>query len=46
MIYMKIQLALAIVGLSAVLAAPASAQSVIKKVGDETHHVLRRPAKG
>lgn len=43
---MKIQLALAIVGLSAVLAAPASAQSVIKKVGDETHHVLQKTGKG
>jgi len=38
---MRIQYALAIVGLSAVLAAPASAQS-IKKVGDETHHVLKK----
>jgi hypothetical protein len=38
---MRIQYALAIVGLSALLAAPAHAQS-IKKVGDETHHVLKQ----
>ena len=43
---MKIKLALAMVGLSAVLAVPATAQSVIKKVGDETHHVLQKTGKG
>ena len=41
---MRIHYALAIVGLSALLAAPASAQS-IKKVGDETHHVLKKTGK-
>jgi hypothetical protein len=43
---MKIKLALAIVGFGAVLAVPAGAQSVIKKVGDETHHVLQKTGKG
>jgi len=41
---MRIHYALTIVGLSALLAAPASAQS-IKKVGDETHHVLKKTGK-
>jgi gas vesicle protein len=41
---MRIHHALTIVGLSALLAAPASAQS-IKKIGDETHHVLKKTGK-
>jgi len=41
---MRIHHALAIAGLSALLAAPAGAQS-IKKVGDETHHVLKKTGK-
>ena len=41
---MKIQHAFAIVGLSALLAAPAGAQS-IKKAGDEAHHVLKKTGK-
>lgn len=39
---MKIQYLITIVGLSALLAAPASAQEPVKKVGDETHHVLKK----
>lgn len=39
---MRIQYALAIVGLSALLAAPAHAQSTVKKAADETHHVLKK----
>ena len=39
---MRIQYALAIVGLSAVLAAPVHAQSTVKKAADETHHVLKK----
>jgi len=39
---MKIQLALAVVGLSALLAAPAHAQSDVKKAADATHHVLKK----
>ena len=42
---MRIHYALTIVGLSALLAAPAGAQS-IKKVTDETHHVLQKTGKG
>ncbi|HTE45266.1 MAG TPA: hypothetical protein VK636_08505 [Gemmatimonadaceae bacterium] len=42
---MRIQLALAIVGLTAALAAPASGQT-IKKVGDQTHHVLKKTGNG
>ena len=38
---MRIHNALTILGLSALLAAPAGAQS-IKKVGDATHHVLKK----
>lgn len=38
---MRIHYAFAIVGLSALLAAPAGAQSV-KKAADETHHVLKK----
>ena len=41
---MRIHHALTIVGLSALLAAPVSAQS-IKKVADETHHVLKKTGK-
>ena len=41
---MRIHYALTIVGLSALLAAPASAQS-IKKVGNATHHVLKKSGK-
>jgi len=41
---MRIHHALTIVGLSALLAAPVSAQS-IKKIGDETHHVLKKTGK-
>src|SRR5690348_17161919 len=39
---MRIQYLLAVAGLSALLAAPAMAQDPIKKVGDETHHVLKK----
>jgi ElaB/YqjD/DUF883 family membrane-anchored ribosome-binding protein len=39
---MKIQLALAVLGLSALLAAPAHAQSDVKKAADATHHVLKK----
>jgi gas vesicle protein len=42
---MRIQYAFAIVGLSALFALPAHAQDVkkdVKKVGDETHHVLKK----
>ena len=42
---MRIQYALAIVGLSALLAAPAHAQSTVKKTADETHHVLKKTGK-
>ena len=42
---MRIQNALAIVGLSALLAAPAHAQSAVKKTADETHHVLKKTGK-
>ena len=42
---MRIQYALAIVGLSALLAAPAHAQSAVKKTADETHHVLKKTGK-
>jgi hypothetical protein len=39
---MRIQYLLTIAGLSALLAASAAAQDPIKKVGDETHHVLKK----
>jgi ElaB/YqjD/DUF883 family membrane-anchored ribosome-binding protein len=39
---MKIQYALAVLGLSALLAAPAHAQSDVKKAADATHHVLKK----
>lgn len=42
---MRIQYLLAVAGLSALLAAPAMAQDPIKKVGDETHHVLKKTGK-
>ena len=41
---MRIHTALTIVGLSALLAAPAGAQS-IKKAADTTHHVLKKTGK-
>jgi hypothetical protein len=41
---MRIRDALTIIGLSALLAAPAGAQS-IKKVGDATHHALKKSGK-
>lgn len=43
---MKIQYALAVLGLSALLAAPAHAQSDVKKAADATHHVLQKTGKG
>jgi hypothetical protein len=39
---MRIQYTLAIVGFSAILAAPAHAQSIIKKTADQAHHVLQK----
>ncbi|HSQ28442.1 MAG TPA: hypothetical protein VLN49_01250 [Gemmatimonadaceae bacterium] len=42
---MKIQYALAVVGLSALLAAPVHAQSTVKKAADQTHHVLKKTGK-
>src|SRR3954470_1079354 len=42
---MRIQYALTIAGLSALLAAPAGAQEV-KKATDSTHHVLQRTGNG
>lgn len=42
---MRIQYALAIVGLSALLAAPAHAQSDVKKTADKAHHVLKKTGK-
>jgi gas vesicle protein len=39
---MRIQYLLAVAGLSVLLAAPAMAQDPIKKVGDQTHHVLKK----
>lgn len=39
---MKIQYLITIVGLSALLAAPAFAQEPVKKAADETHHVLKK----
>src|SRR3954468_16732943 len=42
---MRIQYALTIAGLSALLAAPASAQSPVKTAVDETHHVLQKTGK-
>jgi hypothetical protein len=39
---MRIQYLLTIAGLSALLATSAAAQDPIKKVGDETHHVLKK----
>jgi gas vesicle protein len=38
---MRIQYLLVVASVSALLAAPAGAQSTVKKVGDETHHVLK-----
>ena len=42
---MKIQYALAVLGLSALLAAPTHAQSDVKKAADATHHVLQKTGK-
>lgn len=42
---MKIQFALAALGLSALLAAPAHAQSDVKKAADSAHHVLQKTGK-
>lgn len=42
---MRIHYALAIAGLSALLAAPAHAQSPVKKAAAETHHVLKKTGK-
>jgi hypothetical protein len=42
---MKLQYAFAILGLSALLAAPAHAQSEVKKAADATHHVLKKTGK-
>lgn len=42
---MRIHYALAIVGLSALLAAPVHAQSTAKKAADEAHHVLKQTGK-
>jgi ElaB/YqjD/DUF883 family membrane-anchored ribosome-binding protein len=42
---MKIQYALAVLGLSALLAAPAHGQSDVKKAADATHHVLKKTGK-
>ena len=39
---MKIQFAFAVLGLSALLAAPAHGQSDVKKAADKTHHVLKK----
>jgi hypothetical protein len=43
---MRIQYALAILGLSALLAAPAHAQSTVKKAADEAHHGLNKTGTG
>lgn len=42
---MRIHQALAVAGLSALLAAPAYAQSTVKKAADEAHHVLKKTGK-
>ena len=42
---MRIQYALAIAGLGALLAAPVHAQSPVKKAVDQTHHVLKKTGK-
>ena len=42
---MKIQYAFAVLGLSALLAAPAHSQSDVKKAADKTHHVLQKTGK-
>jgi len=42
---MRIQYALAIAGLSALLAVPSGAQEPVKKAVDKTHHVLQKTGK-
>ena len=42
---MRIRYALAVMGLSALLAAPAHAQSTVKKTADEAHHILKKTGK-
>lgn len=42
---MRIRYALAIVGLGALLAAPAHAQSPVTKTADQAHHVLKKTGK-
>jgi hypothetical protein len=42
---MRIQYALAVMGLSALLAAPAHAQSTVKKTAGAAHHVLKKTGK-